>query len=510
MRLFSRIAVSALALCIAAWSLAAQSHRPRRRALPDASLPGRIDAILADPAVAHAQFGISVTDMNGHSLYALNGNRLFIPASTAKLTTTAAAFALLPVNTLKWATEVVADGDVDASGTLHGDIILLGSGDPSLSGRQYPYQEPDLTKTAPAGKAGEENQAAEEAATPDPMAVLDMMAQQVMQEGVRIVSGDVIGDDTFFLNQPYGHAWEWNDLQWAYGAPVSALTFNDNAVQLTLAADPDQEGATTASWTPSFDYFTLDNRMSVAPAGAQAYPGIRRDAGSLLVHAWGTAPAGGLRVSLAVQDPAEYAAAAFKSALRERGIAVNGNSTSRHQDPLGNGDFAAERAAPVTFHPVNLTTVTGAGQWRRALAMHLSPPIAQDIAIINKTSQNLHAELLLRLLGKLEGDAGSFEQGARVVRQFLVNAGVPDGDFFLYDGSGMSPDDRIAPRASPGARSGARPCPWQAWTARSKTASGIPPWPDRCGPRPARSTKPPGWRAILPQPAGRRWPSRSW
>ncbi|MFP5276910.1 MAG: D-alanyl-D-alanine carboxypeptidase/D-alanyl-D-alanine-endopeptidase [Acidobacteriota bacterium] len=444
MRLFSRIAASALALCIAGSSILAQSHRQRRRSVEGTSLASRIDAVLAEPALAHAQFGISVTTMNGQSLYALNENRLFTPASTAKLTTTAAAFALLPVNTLRWTTEVVADGDVDASGTLHGNIILLGSGDPSLSARQYPYPEPSA---AHAPEASEESRPANEAAATDSMAVLDMMAQTVMQEGVRTVSGDVVGDDSFFLNEPYGHAWEWNDLQWAYGAPVSALTFNDNAIQLTLTADPDQEGATTASWTPSLDYFTLDNRMSLAAPGAQAYPGIRRDPGSLLVRAWGTAPANGLRVSLAVQDPAEFAAAAFKKALQGRGITIDGNSTSRHKDPLGNGDFAGERAEPIKFHPVNLTTIAGEGQWRRVLAAHISPPIAQDVTVINKTSQNLHAELLLRLLGKLEGNAGSFEQGARVVRQFMVNAGVPDGDFFLYDGSGMSAEDRIAPRA---------------------------------------------------------------
>lgn len=81
------------------------------------------------------------------------------------------------------------------------------------------------------------------------------------------------------------------------------------------------------------------------------------------------------------------------------------------------------------------------------LAAHISVPVAEDIKVLNKTSQNLHAELLLRLLGKLEGSGGSFEQGTRVVRQFLVNAGIDDSDFFFYDGSGLSPDDRIAPRA---------------------------------------------------------------
>ena len=81
------------------------------------------------------------------------------------------------------------------------------------------------------------------------------------------------------------------------------------------------------------------------------------------------------------------------------------------------------------------------------LGAHISVPVAQDITVINKTSQNLHAELLLRLLGKLYGTDGSFEQGTRVVRQFMANAGVDDTDFFFYDGSGTSPNDQITPRA---------------------------------------------------------------
>src|SRR6185503_598295 len=84
---------------------------------------------------------------------------------------------------------------------------------------------------------------------------------------------------------------------------------------------------------------------------------------------------------------------------------------------------------------------------QKVLGMRFSPPVGQDIAVTNKISQNLHAELLLRLLGKIFGADGSFEQGSRVVRQFMVNAGVNDKDFFLYDGSGLSPDDRVAPRA---------------------------------------------------------------
>lgn len=409
-----------------------------------------VAAILADPEVARAHWGISVVALDGQPIYTLNDGQSFEPASNAKLFTTAAAFAVFSPDA-QFKTNVLARGTLDPDGTLHGDIVIKGGGDPSVSGRAWPY----------AGKTERPN---------PPLQALDDLAAQIAKGGlVHKVTGRVVGDDTEFPFEPYGSGWAWDDLQWDYGAPVSALTINDNVVYLDLMPGAKIGDPLAAAWNPAVPYYALESTAVTGPPAPKPRLGIDRQPGSKTVRLYGTLPASskGVHLALAIEDPAEFAALAFRQMLVAHGVAVAGEAVAQHTLSVSTADFLDESFTPLPSPLPSAQALPAAiSPTDKLLATHASPPLVQDLTVINKVSQNLHAELVLRELGKAvlpnDPDAGSIAAGARVVRQFLIQAGVDPKDFLFYDGSGLSPQDLITPRAATTLLAYAARQPWGA------------------------------------------------
>jgi D-alanyl-D-alanine carboxypeptidase/D-alanyl-D-alanine-endopeptidase (penicillin-binding protein 4) len=423
-----------LFLClIALSSISALAKTPLAAEPKPANLARTISAILSDPAIARAHWGISVVTLDGNPVYALNDQQYFQPASNAKLFTTAAALALLgPDFTLK--TYVVAEGPI-TDGHLSGSLRLIGGGDPTLSGRTYPYS-PHTDRANP------------------PLQALDDLAAQVAASGIRSLDGTIVADDTLFAFERYGQGWAQDDLQWDYGAPVSALTVNDNIRYLTLTPGAAAGDAALATWNPSLpdDPATLHNEAITSPAGGQQHLGLDRQPDQTFLRAYGTIPAGTkpANFEIAVQDGAKLAGDGFAQALAAHGVTINPAVQVSHRLSGDTQIFEKEGQQTLALKPFNSgqTLPFTPTQDAKIVAQRTSPPLSQIVTVTNKVSQNLHAEILLRLLGKAEGDDGSVAQGARVVRQFLVSAGLPPEDFFFYDGSGLSPQDVITPRAA--------------------------------------------------------------
>jgi D-alanyl-D-alanine carboxypeptidase/D-alanyl-D-alanine-endopeptidase (penicillin-binding protein 4) len=376
---------------------------PRPSGLPaavawtvSATLAERIDAVLARPELRRAHVGVEVWDPGARRvLYARDADRLFVPASNLKLVTTAAAARMLGPS-YRWRTTVYGTGPV-VDGTLRGDLVLFGRGDPTFSARY------GASRTAG----------------------LEALADSLVARGIRRVAGAVVGDESWFEGEHVRGEWQGYDLLWWYGAPVGALGFNDNSVDFKIDPGSTVGEPARITWQPQSAYVRFTNRTrTVAPGRPQTLDLMRGQVPGEIV-AYGETPlgAGPRTESFAVDDPARYAATVFREVLVARGIAVDSPAVRVVSEPTGE---------PASSRPV--------------LAERLSPPLPQVVAPVLLRSQNWIAEQLLKTLGREVRGQGSWDAGLAVEREFLVReVGADSTSFRLRDGSGLSTENLITP-----------------------------------------------------------------
>ena len=442
----------------------------------DSPLGAQIAALLADTSVSRAHWGIAVTTLDGTPLYGLDEGQLFRPASNNKIFTTATAMALLgPAKIF----DTLIFGKLDATtGDVTGDLTLVGGGDANFGADDLPYMpRSERAKQLPTP--------AQTPAIPHPPVLSDLasMVDQLVAKGVKHITGDIVGDDTLYPYEPYAESWAQDDQVWGYGAPVSALSINNN--QLDLIVTPlkvlPARGSgipinATAQLEQNVPYYTVESDVRTVAVGEQA-EGIQveRLPGSRVIRVYGSIATDAHPdiEEIAIADPAEYAAMALRAMLVQHGISVSGIARAKHQPQRYGRGYLSQILAPGDCvaswldgrRPCAFNCMVGTRPGT-VLASHISAPLAEDVMLTNKVSQNLHAELLLHSLGLILCRPGSILTGALAVRAYLTHAGLDPDDFLFFDGSGLSDHDLVAPRATATFLAYAAKQPWFAqWKA---------------------------------------------
>lgn len=375
----------------------------------EGALGSKISQITGRPEYRHASFGIEVYSLDENRVvYTLNEQQLFTPASTTKLLTEGSALELLGPD-FRFHTRVYATGPIASDGTLNGDLVLVASGDPNLSGRIQPdgtmlfenedhsYQGSPDTKAVPG----------------DPLLVMGELAGQVASHGIKRISGRVLVDATLF---PEG------DVELGTGMVVSPVCVNDNIIDSTVSPGQTQGAPVKLGISPVTSYATFINHMTTGPAGAkpdQNFSDVTNADRSHTVTLTGTFPLGGPSILYAygVPEPSRFAQVTLVEALRSRGIGVK---------------------LPAAGAPVDFKTLALSYTEQNVLAEHVSPPESEEVKVTLKVSQNLHATMTPYILGAVLGHATQEidQAGFNLEHDFLAKAGLDLTGASQADGAG--------------------------------------------------------------------------
>ena len=382
----------------------------------------RVESALAIPVAQKSFVGVLIVDAaTGKTLYELNADRYFTPASNTKLFTTTLAMAMLGSD-YRFRTTIETHGTLDAAGRLRGDLTLVGRGDPDFSNRRIPYDAKNPID-GPSDKP------------------LGELVDAIVAKGVKEIDGDIIADDSYFPYEPFPEGWAVGDMPFDYGAAVSAICFDDNGLDVKVTPG-DHVGA--PAWVavepwPGYDVYAYS--VTTGAAGSQPEFNTVENPGPKPFLVRGSIPLAHAPIDLAMAmpEPAEYTAHVLKQMLLARGIRVTGDARALHAPPPSDGmTFDPPQALPQTPAPAADSLV---------LAERQSPPLIEIVRVLNKVSENLHAEILLRTVAKEKTGVGSLAAGLKIEQQFLTSIGVPLADVLVNDGSGLSRQNLVTPRA---------------------------------------------------------------
>ena len=407
-----KTALKPLAPILALALLCAPVHARAPADLAPAPLMTTVEQTLA-AAPTGSRFGLLVTTLEGDVLLSIDPDQRFIPASNTKMFTTAIGYAQLPLlqRTAKGTGVRLETGAGGAT-----DVILHGRGDPLLSSA-------DDCKTY----------------------CLQTLADAVAAKTRRV--RNIVGDDSWLPDERWSPGMSWNNIVSRYGTGNSALTLDDN--ELVVIVTPTGTGASVNT----SGYYQIENRITAVPGKEETIEADRMP-NSRVLRLTGTigAEAAPLTLRYGIDDPAHYAAWRLGELLKARGVRVDGAIEVRHR-PLTAADDPENRKGAPAARPIEPTM----------LAELPAPPLAENMVRINKESQNLHSELMLRRVARQVG-SGSIADGRAAVRQLMTQAGVAETSYDFSDGSGMSSYNRMSPRAAVGLLSWIARQPWSiAW-----------------------------------------------
>lgn len=356
----------------------------------------QLDDIFNDPNFSSSNWGIVIKSLEtGEYLYKRNEDKLFMPASNLKLFTTAAGLLLLGED-YSYKTSVYLNGTIDAN-VLKGDLIIQGCGDPTISGRFY---NDNVYK------------------------VYENWADSLLALGIDEISGSIIGDDNLFDDRGMGSGWAWDNESYWYSAPSSALSFNDNCIDIIVRPDAMDKPA-LVSLVPDTKYVTVINKVVTAPAGTPADIDVFRERGTNIITLRGKIPldTDETKVYSTVNNPTQYSVVVLKEVLKRKGIYVRGYAA----------DIDDESSIP------DYTKM-------RKLFVHTSEPLSDIVKVINKNSHNFYAEQLLKTTGLEKEGFGSVENGTKAVKSLLGSIGINSENMIITDGSGLSRLNLVTPR----------------------------------------------------------------